>query len=150
MARLVPGMGTEPTSQEAKAQEDDRLSDADVAYYTGLGTTYFVVRSAAVALVVAALAWWLSSATGWRLYAVAGVAAWVCFGLSYQAATFIEYLVMLALVMAIAGGIAWLGHGEFVWPALSAGLVGMIDGMGQRRMLWLRNVAHAQRQEAGG
>ena len=71
------------------------------------------------------------------------MSAVIVVGFSIMQATFIEYGVMLGIWIAIAIGLRYNGHPEFLWPCLGAGIVGALNGMGGResRMAWMRHLA---------
>ena len=120
--------------EHARSQiaQSDKLSDADIAYYSALGLRHFLFRSLTLALVVGALVWSLSDASGLRLMAASAGAVMISASLGLQAATLLEYCMMFLLIAMIASGLAFAGYGEVLLPWLGASLVGAIDGMGQR------------------
>jgi hypothetical protein len=131
VARAIAAHGETAGAPDAGAVPADAMSDKQIAYYTSLGTRHFVMRGAAYAVAVAALTWWLSDASGAKLYAVVGAAIWITFGLSIVAETLIAYLYLSAMIVVIALLAAWAGHGEFLWPCVGACVVGTIEGGAQ-------------------
>jgi hypothetical protein len=136
-------------TDEATTDPGQALDAEDLAYYARLGSAHFAWRSAIVAVVVAVTAWWLCDAPGWLQYAVPAASAFAAVTLGLQAATVIEYLVMLALIALIAGGLAAAGHGEFLWPLLGGGMVGALDGTGRRETLRKCRIARAAATQGG-
>ncbi len=121
---------------EAAQGRTERLIAEHPATSAPSGKTFsgrsFFWRSAIVASVVAAAAWWLSSAAGWKLVGVVCATWLIAFAISIQMATLIEYGVMLALVLVVVLAVAGAGFGEIFWPGLCAALAGAIDGVAQR------------------
>ncbi len=64
-------------------------------------------------------------------------------------ATVIEYGVMLMMWVVIGIGLRYSGHSEFLWPCISAGIVGALNGMGGResRMAWMLLVTTKEREQ---
>ncbi|HEY5700609.1 MAG TPA: hypothetical protein VIT83_00800 [Gammaproteobacteria bacterium] len=106
-------------------------------------------RTVVITVVVCALVWWLSSATGVKIYAVVAIAAAIVLGGSMMQATFIEYAFILLMWLIIGVVLRFSGHPEFLWPSVSACIVAALNGMGGRetRMAWMHHVATKQREE---
>ena len=106
-------------------------------------------RSIVIGIIVCAVVWWFSSAAEVKLYLVVAASGLIDFSFPIMQATFIEYGVMLIIWVVIALGLRFGGHSEFLWPCMSAGIVGALNGMGGResRMAWARHAAAQNTEE---